>query len=140
MRSLLLPAFVLIAGFALATTPQGSKAGDDAGQAEFVRYCSSCHGMDADGTGPVAETLKKPPPDLRLIAARRDGVFPQAAVMRIIDGRDPVIAHGLREMPVWGEEFRAEVPSGPSAESMARGRALLLTRYLQSIQIEAEAE
>ncbi|MDJ0787635.1 MAG: c-type cytochrome [Myxococcota bacterium] len=111
---------------------------EQAGHAEFARYCSSCHGMLADGRGPVADELKTPPPDLTRIAARRDGVFPEAAMLRIIDGRDPVVAHGSREMPIWGEEFRSELPKGPGAEGMARGRALLLVRYLASIQVLAE--
>jgi len=37
------------------------------------------------------------------IAARRHWDFPVAAIVRVIDSRDPVVAHGSREMPIWGE-------------------------------------
>lgn len=131
--------FRVLLGLVLAIAMGASSAAEEApGKSEFVRYCSACHGMAGDGTGPVAASLKEQPADLRTIAARRDGVFPEAAILRIIDGRDPVVAHGLREMPVWGEELAREVESGPGADAMARGRALLLVRYLKSIQL-AEA-
>lgn len=130
LATLIASSLALAAGHALAEEPQGR---DD-----FVRYCAACHGMEADGNGPVAPTLRTAPPDLRRIAARRNGTFPEAAILRIIDGRDPVVAHGSREMPVWGEELSREVASGPGADAMARGKALLILRYLQSVQLPAQ--
>ncbi len=106
------------------------------GRQDFVRYCAACHGTDGRGTGSMAGELKTPPADLTRIAARRNGVFPQAEILRIVDGRDPVVSHGSREMPIWGLEFRSQVQLGPASEGVARGQALLIVRYLERIQVE----
>jgi len=106
------------------------------GQEAYQRLCASCHGMDGRGAGPAAEALDPAPADLTRIAARRDGDFPVAAILRLIDGRDPVVAHGSREMPIWGERLQEGVEPGLAGEAEARGKALLLVEYLRSIQTE----
>ncbi|NNL67959.1 MAG: c-type cytochrome, partial [Myxococcales bacterium] len=80
-----------------------------AGQRSFERYCSACHGMDGRGDGPLREVLRTPPLDLTRIAARRGGVFPDAEIADVIDGRREVQAHGGREMPVWGKIFSRRI-------------------------------
>ena len=52
----------MIACVAVAT---GASAADPPGKAVFEQYCASCHGMAADGNGPVAAELKVAPSDLR---------------------------------------------------------------------------
>ncbi len=106
------------------------------GKEAFARLCASCHGVEGRGDGPAAAALDPAPADLTRIAARRDGVFPKAEILRIIDGRDPVVAHGSRDMPIWGERFQKGVEPGLAAEAEARGKALLLLEYLRSIQTE----
>jgi mono/diheme cytochrome c family protein len=76
------------------------------GPALYQSYCAVCHGPDARGGGPMAASLKIPPPDLTRIALRHGGVYPDALVERIIAGTEPLPAgHGTRDMPVWGPIF-----------------------------------
>ncbi len=105
------------------------------GEALYHQYCGACHGTGARGDGPVAEVLDPKPADLTRIAARRDGVFPAASIGRIIDGRDPIVAHGTRAMPIWGNELKADLPPAMGAETRARGTILLIVEYLRSIQV-----
>jgi hypothetical protein len=55
-------------------------------------------------------------------------------VYGIIDGRNDIKAHGTRDMPIWGEEFRLQAGSSSIAQSEVRGRILELVYFLQSIQ------
>jgi hypothetical protein len=79
----------------------------------------------------MAEQLRTAPPDLTTFAARNGGVFPSERLRQIIDGRG-VGAHGIREMPVWGDAFRSD-PGGLSPEG-AQARIDAIIRYLQTIQ------
>jgi hypothetical protein len=74
------------------------------------------------------------PADLTQIAKKNNGEFPFWKVYGIIDGREQIKAHGERDMPIWGAEFRVDASSTPTAESMVRGRVLELVYFLQSIQ------
>jgi hypothetical protein len=78
----------------------------------------------------VAGVLRDRPTDLTLIAAMNGGTFPSARVHRIIDGRD-VVAHGVPEMPVWGDAFR-RVSSG--SERAVEARIAALVEYLETLQ------
>ena len=104
------------------------------GEPRFQRYCASCHGADARGSGAVAPVLQVPPPDLRRIAVRRGGTFPGGEIARMIDGRFEIAPHGSREMPVWGQAFGANVPAPGMGESIARGQIAVIVEYLKSIQ------
>jgi mono/diheme cytochrome c family protein len=114
----------------------------DIGKREYVLACAACHGDSGKGDGPVVEYLKKPAADLTIIQKNNKGVFPFARVYGVIDGRVPVGAHGLREMPVWGIEFRedaAELTRGfgispRDAESYVRGRIIALIGYIYTLQ------
>jgi mono/diheme cytochrome c family protein len=103
------------------------------GRQYFGRYCSACHGLEGRGDGPAAAVLQPPPADLTRIAQRRGGDFPVAEVAAFIDGRTGVLAHGRREMPVWGERFE-EMVGGSLGEAVARSHIRFLVIYLQSIQ------
>lgn len=94
---------VLLAGPALAE-------GDPVeGERVFRGYCAGCHGADAQGNGALSGLLTIEPPDLTALAASNGGVFPVFMVVRRIDGRDPMMAHG-GEMPLFGALF--EFPDG----------------------------
>lgn len=121
---------------ALGAEPEEEPA-SGSGAELYRRYCSACHGLDGKGHGPVATVLKDPPKDLTQIAASRGGVFPTAQVIRIIDGREVAVAHGSREMPVWGKRFGEVVPPGSQAETIRRGTAQLIADYLATIQAPA---
>lgn len=104
------------------------------GEALFRSSCSGCHGTNAQGNGPVAEFLTVPVPDLRRIAARRDGRFPEDDVFRIIDGQSALTVHGARHMPIWGYEFFGDAPDDEIAHRQATEKVDRLVQYLRSIQ------
>ncbi len=108
---------------------------DDFSGAElYQRFCSSCHGESARGDGPVAATLTVAVPDLTQLYRRSGGQFPAEALREIIDGRNIVIAHGARSMPVWGYEFWWEDGADVEAEATARATINRLLDFIRSIQ------
>ncbi len=120
------------------TREVGTAVRVEAGRSLFVAYCTSCHGGDARGGGPVAATLSVPPADLTRIALRRGGHFDASAVAFHIDGRTEVPAHGTREMPVWGRRLDDRNASMPAEEMLlAPDMIRSIVAYLESIQVEA---
>ena len=75
-----------------------------AGRGVYETLCASCHGDEARGDGPLAALLTVMPADLTQLTAQNDGVFPVIQVIRQIDGRDPMLAHG-GVMPIFGQMF-----------------------------------
>jgi mono/diheme cytochrome c family protein len=135
---------LLFAVGALADPPDGKDQAPDVdmtlaelGKPYFMGYCASCHGSSGRGDGPAAVSLRARPADLTQIAARRGGRFSRAEIAQFIDGRFSVSAHGSREMPVWGEIFTRDIPEADVAESISRGKVLVLVEYLKSIQAPA---
>jgi mono/diheme cytochrome c family protein len=99
----------------------------------YDRFCASCHGVAGKGDGPVSKSLNSEVPDLTLIA-RRQGKFPREQIEKIIDGRFRILAHGTRDMPVWGQALSQAQLGNPDAE---RGTQLVIRRlldYVQSLQ------
>ncbi len=108
---------------------------DDEGGRLFRTYCSSCHGVAGRGDGPMVGQLRRMPPDLTKFTANNGGVFPSERVYRIVDGRD-VAAHGDREMPVWGDAFKA-TRGGDLPPERVKERIEAIVRYLEGIQERA---
>ena len=106
------------------------------GRAIYLDYCATCHGVTADGNGPVARALKTPPTNLRLLSDLYGNPLQEDKVARAIDGRAAVKAHGPRDMPVWGERFFAEAHGD---EQKVKDRIAKLVAYLQSIQTGARS-
>lgn len=104
-----------------------------AAAADYQLYCASCHGTMGRGDGPVAEALLRAPADLTTLSQRNEGIFPHARVAFIIDGRGDILAHGPREMPVWGEFF-SEDDYGNATPASARERIEALSSYLKALQ------
>ncbi len=101
------------------------------GKELYDNYCKACHGKTGDG--PLANELKKTPPDLTKISARRNSPsFPVLEVAQYIDGRKDVSTHGTREMPVWGDELK--VKENLDDEKALEGKIGDLLAYLESIQ------
>ncbi|HLY98710.1 MAG TPA: c-type cytochrome [Candidatus Angelobacter sp.] len=96
----------------------------------FREYCAPCHGEDGKGNGPVAPALNAKPPDLTLIARRNGGAFPVKVVRSQIAGDELVIAHGSREMPIWGPLFHQVEWDRDYGEIRLQN----ITTYLESIQ------
>ena len=87
---------------------------ETAGEREYMNACAVCHGLDGTGNGPLSKVMNTGAPDLTQLTVNAEGEFPMTHVVRIIDGRTGVAAHGSAMpdwaggMPVWGERFEAE--------------------------------
>ena len=100
----------------------------------FRAYCAVCHGSGAKGDGPAAKALKTPPADLTTISKRHGGKFPIKTVEETIlaDNEPATVAHGTREMPVWGPIFR-RAGGGRDVATLATTNLL---KYLESLQVK----
>lgn len=114
------------------------------GEFEYNNSCAACHGAEANGDGPLASFFEAGAlPNLTLLQKNNGGVFPVSRVYAMIEGTADVRAHGGRDMPVWGERYRARVdPSldpdfGPQdPEAYVTYRILALIEYLSTLQVE----
>lgn len=79
-------------------TPR-TAASVSSGSALFQANCTSCHGTDARGDGPLAPTLSRPPADLH--AAHVDDHSDADMAWWIMNGIQPV-------MPAFGDELTTE--------------------------------
>jgi mono/diheme cytochrome c family protein len=118
-------------GKAQKLPPSAQPVGSLDGSALYKAYCASCHGSDARGGGPMAKSLKVPPPDLTRTYIRNGGTLPLKRISRIISGEEQLPSgHGTREMPVWGPFFSRV----DNDEDLGLIRIDALARYLQQIQ------
>lgn len=106
----------------------------NSGKQMYLQYCSSCHGRTATGNGPVSRDLKIKVPDLTILAKNNRGVYPLDDVLATIDGRRLVRAHGDRDMPVWGDNFRAEAEGKKYPELTTLLKAKIIAEYLGTLQ------
>jgi mono/diheme cytochrome c family protein len=111
--------------------PAGTAKSIPAGSGLFSTYCVVCHGADGKGTGPLADSLKRRPADLTLLAKTNGGTYPREMVAKIVDGREGVKGHGGGDMPVWGDAFERSADAGPQA---VKDRIEALVEYLSTMQ------
>lgn len=104
------------------------------GQETYMRYCAACHGESGQGDGPVAGGLPITVPDLTRLEESKGDKFPEDVLRKIIDGREIVILHGTRFMPVWGYEFWVEEGADDAAQERVAIIVDNLIEYLRSIQ------
>jgi mono/diheme cytochrome c family protein len=104
----------------------------DFGKRSYLQYCSSCHGQQGLGNGPVSRYLNVNVPDLSLLKKNNRGNYPMDYVVASIDGRRDVRGHGERQMPVWGEIFRIEQER--HAEQSSLQKAQLIAEYVATLQ------
>jgi mono/diheme cytochrome c family protein len=115
-------------------------AAEDAqpGRQLYLRYCSACHGPEAKGDGLAGSLMQPHPADLTRLASRYGGEFPMERVVRTIDGREALRAHGESMMPVWGEVLSDGLGSKgnqrPPIERRVQGRIFSIAEYLRMIQ------
>lgn len=114
---------------------------EDTGKTDFLAHCSSCHGIDGKGKGPLHLTTDTRPSNLTLLSQAHGGNFPYLQVRRVIDGRiekGNAPAHLKGDMPVWGDVFvgvKGKSPGGEMhGEAVAKMRILNIVDYLVSIQ------
>ena len=109
----------------------------DLGKREYDSECAVCHGADGKGTGPYAQELKSPLPDLTTMAKRNGGIFPVRKTFEIIEGAGK--GHGTRDMPVWGHDYTEKAselfPDLPyNQTAYVRTRINALMEYLAQMQ------
>lgn len=126
------------ATIAVTAFAQANPGQMDIGKREFDSNCATCHGAGGKGDGPVAAFLKTAPPDLTMLAKKNNGVLPMARLYEILDGTG-VQAHGTRDMPVWGREYRLQaaehyVDAPYDPQVYVRARILALLDYINRFQ------
>ena len=108
------------------------------GRVTYRVYCINCHGPKALGDGTLAEMLTTRPSDLTLLKSNNGGKYPAEKVRDVIDGRNEVRGHGMKEMPVWGDVFQTSSlepsDSDETGDDRARRKVHELVLYLESIQ------
>ena len=136
-RSMTFRAVVCALG-ALCASAAMAQAKVDFGKREYDGNCASCHGIDGKGNGALVSLLRRSPPDLTQLSRGNQGVFPLNRLYEVIDGA-AVPAHGGRDMPVWGRDYRVqageyymEAPYDPDA--YVRTRILALLEYINRLQ------
>jgi mono/diheme cytochrome c family protein len=102
------------------------------GKSDFEWQCSSCHGPDGKGDGPMAKMLIKPPANLTVIAKANGGVFPFWRVYQTIAGKAPVPGHETFQMPDFWKRFRGDEKEWGFLPPHVR--ILELTHYIESVQ------
>lgn len=130
----------------IATTGHPADKADsrkiDIGKAEYEQKCIICHGAQGKGDGTYGMLLKTPVPDLTLLSKKNGGVFPFARVFETIEGTHEMKAHGTRNMPIWGKEYRSSKyyddylydPEIDNRSHFVRSRILALTEYIYRLQ------
>ncbi len=111
----------------------------DLGKQEFETNCAICHGTSGKGDGAFGDLLVVTIPDLTTLSARNGGKFPVDRTYGVIDGRAELRAHGLRQMPIWGNYYTMmplnETDDYPyNAEAYVRSRIVALIDYLNRLQ------
>lgn len=131
----------ILIGAALVLGCAGALAADkmDLGKREYMANCAVCHGATGKGDGPYAGLLDTRISNLTDLSRRNGGVFPFARVYQTIDGTQVPKAHGTRDMPIWGQDYKlkaaeyyVDMPYNP--DTYVRARILALTEFLYQLQ------
>ena len=132
IRQTVLLTVAILVFVASATYAQGGidRAATARGAETFRIYCSSCHGRQATGDGPLAKDLRTPPANLTELGSADGGEFPHDLVLSAIELWRNVSGHGSQDMPAWGDAFNRATES----EAEARNKVEELVEYLRSIQ------
>lgn len=121
--------FTIVSGGAIA---QDSSVGE----ALYLEHCASCHGVDLEGDGPMSGVMTIKPVNLTALSSGNQGIFPIIRVVKRIDGRDPLVAHGS-PMPVYGYFFEGDdsVLKAETGQPILTSRAVVdLVAYIKRVQ------
>ena len=122
---------IFAASGALAQNKPGPEATANPGKKTYMEYCSSCHGMDARGTGPAGQALRTQPADLTTLAVRHGGQFPYEYVSDVLRFGKKFSSHGSSDMPIWGPIFSSMEGFD---QAKVKKRIKELCDYLASLQ------
>ena len=115
--------FMVAVGFIVCGNVLAETAQDKAikhGREHYKIFCINCHGINADGKGPLVDTLQIMPYDLTALKQTSDTCIAERVLKAV---------SGLHNMPV-GQEHKMPVFSG-NLESIT---IYELSQYLKSIQ------
>jgi mono/diheme cytochrome c family protein len=121
---------VAMASSAQAKVDLTTQAAIERGKVTFQEHCAVCHGTGGKGNGPAAGALTKRPTNLAALR-KINGSFPAVQIKSAIKGTDPVVAHGIPAMMVWGAIFRADANGN---ETAVDARISDLIAFIESIQ------
>ena len=102
----------------------------------YRSYCAVCHGLFADGKGPVAPVLTSPPVALSRLSERYGSPLRSEELADVIDGRTMTRSHGTNDMPVWGERLYEGGRDSRRLADVRRGTILRIIEYLNAIQVD----
>jgi mono/diheme cytochrome c family protein len=107
-------------GSARTHTSPADTAAIERGRVTYQQHCAVCHGKSGRGDGPAAPAMTTKPTDITSME-KRNGAFFTAQVESAVRGTDPVVAHGVPGMMVWGAIFRADAHGNePALEARIR--------------------
>ena len=132
-------AFALLAMGVIAISGNSYAQKADFGKLEYDSKCSICHGMGGNGDGHYAAIINTGIPDLTTLLRRNNGVYPFQRVIEVIDGGKLLTAHGTRDMPIWGRDYRVQAELGYTGvpwdpEIYVGIRILALAEYIYRLQ------
>lgn len=132
---------VVAVGLVIATGFAHGQSRPDLGKREFETNCAMCHGLDGRGSGVLSTYLNRQPTNLTTLARSNGGILPMDRMFAMIEGSREVPGHGTRDMPAWGNDYRAEaarlyfeVPYDP--EVVVRAKVLSLIEYINRLQVK----
>lgn len=78
------------------------------GNAHYLLFCANCHGVDADGQGPLARVLKITPTDLRNLRGGGGEELVAERVLKAVDQRHEVPNPDGPRMPLFSENLEVK--------------------------------
>ena len=108
------------------------------GDVVFNNICAVCHGVSGKGDGPAVSALEHAVPDLTVVAANNDGVYPHEKMKNVIFGRHRDVARETSGMPYWGEHFmylRTHFIIDAPNRKYAWARVDTLNKHVESLQV-----
>lgn len=91
------------------------------GNAHYLLFCANCHGINADGNGPLVKLLKVTPNNLTLFRQTNGGQTVMERVLLAVDGRHKVGESAERKMPVFSDNLEIKT-------------VIEIAKYLETIQ------
>lgn len=96
-----------IAAYAAGVTAV-EQAAIERGNAHYLVFCANCHGVDADGQGPLARVLKVTPTDLCGLRAGGGDELVAERVLKAMDQRHEVPSPDGPRMPLFSENLEVK--------------------------------